>query len=109
MKHRPASRRYTSSKSTRRRCTAGIVEVDELAVAHAAHLRERARAHDEAGERVVVGPVLPGLEVVRERERRAVAAVARLEGVPDAAVGLVLDLRGRLADLVREEVVIHRD
>src|SRR5205085_8567769 len=113
MKHRPASRRYTSSKSTRRRRTAGIVEalepVDELAVAHAPHLRERAGADDEAGERVVVRPVLPRLEVVRERERRAVAAVARLEGVPDAAVRLVLDLRGRLADLVREEVVVHRD
>src|SRR3989442_716439 len=83
--------------------------VDELPDRHAAHLGEPARAKEEAGERVVVGPALPGLEVLAEGDRGAVADVARPERAPDRPVGLALDARRRLADLVRHEVVVHRD
>src|SRR5437764_509650 len=89
--------------------TVEIEPVDELADRRAAHVGQAARTEEEPLERAVVGPAVPGLEVVAELERRTVAAVTRLEGAPQAAVGLVLHLRRRLADLVREEVVVHRD
>src|SRR5439155_6592913 len=51
------------------------------------------------------------LEVVGERERRAIPVVARPEGVPEAEVRLLLDVADRSAGdrLVGEEVVVHRD
>src|SRR5438105_6604153 len=86
-----------------------VEPVRELPVADAAHLRQTARAEHEPREGVVVGPVLPGLEMVRKRERGAAPPVGRLERAPQAPVSLVLDPRGRLAHLVREEVVVHGD
>src|SRR5690348_5819480 len=56
---------------------------------------------------MVVRPAVPRLEVVAESERRAVPVVADEERVPERAVRLGLDLRRRLARLVRHEVVIH--
>src|ERR671922_378193 len=107
-------RRCTAADDLRARYGGGsaavdVEPVDELVDRRAAHVRQATRAEEEPLERTVVRPAVPGLEVVAELERRAVAAVARLEGVPEAAVGLVLDSRCRLAGLVREEVVVHRD
>ena len=67
-----------------------VEEVGELAEADAPHLGEPARGEQEARERLVVGPRLPGLEVLADREWRAVAEVAHPERVPQAAVGLEL-------------------
>src|SRR5262249_53085384 len=61
------------------------------------------------GERVVVGPAVPGLEVLTEGERRSVAVVAHKERIPQGASCLGLGLRRRERHLVGEEVVVHRD
>src|SRR5205085_6031110 len=86
-----------------------VEKVGELAEADAAHFRQSARGEQEARQRVVVRPRFPRLEVLAERERGAVAEVADPEGVPQAAVGLALDACRRERELVREEVVVHRD
>src|SRR5439155_5490845 len=54
-------------------------------------------------------PSVPRLEVEPDRKRRPVAAVARPEGVEEAQVRLVLDRGRRFPNLVREQVVVHRD
>src|SRR5207248_3026088 len=80
-----------------------------LAIARTAHLRQPADAEEESRQRVVVRPRVPGLEVEPDRERRAVAAIARPERVQEAQIRLALDRRRALSDLVREQVVVHRD
>src|SRR3954454_10919241 len=107
MREVAASRRSAAALSTRglqpeAREPAGLVSAQppprlrvqprhEVAEAQALHLGQAARAQDDPGQRSVVGAALPGLEVVCERERCAIAAVARLERGPEAVVRLLLD------------------
>src|ERR1041384_7941495 len=105
------TREATQAVPTEPRARLRIEPVHELPEAHAAHLGHWARTQNDAREGAIVRAVVPRLEVIRERQRRAISVVARAERVPQAAVRLALDrARRRLGDrLVRKEVVVHRE
>src|SRR4029453_9699753 len=68
-----------------------VEPVDELPVARAAHLWPAADPDQGTGDRVVVRPTVPRLEMEADRERSAVSVVARQKRVPERQECLAFD------------------
>ncbi|EGJ75687.1 putative secreted protein [Streptomyces sp. Tu6071] len=93
----------------------GVEPVGEFAEGDAADALLVTDRLDDAFDGAHVGAAVPGLEVVADDHRGAVAPVGAVEGLQEALAHLVapeLALRGvalRRPGLVDQEVVVHRD